>query len=258
MALVCDTGPLLAALDAADPDHERCARLLTDATEDLIVPTLVLAELDYWCSRRLGSSAWLVFLEDALAGVYRVESPTGADLARCRDLQDRYADLSLGVVDASIVALVGAPGRNEGGDARPTPLPSRATGPCRGARAPALTALAPDGLTRTAPTRRAVTARSGSPRGSSMAGSGLVATTGAAGGAIGSTTQTVGRQVGARRGGGPASAEPASRCASSRRSELGQAVRAVVAVGEDGGQADGADAARRPAPRRGARSGRSR
>lgn len=106
MALVCDTGPLLAALDAADPDHERCARLLTDSTEDLIVPTLVLAELDYWCSRRLGPGAWLVFLEDALAGVYRVESPTGADLARCRDLQDRYADLSLGVVDASIVALV--------------------------------------------------------------------------------------------------------------------------------------------------------
>jgi hypothetical protein len=106
MALICDTGPLLAALDAADPDHERCARLLTDAAEDLIVPTLVLAELDYWCARRLGSSAWLIFLEDAVAGVYRIESPTGADLARCRDLQDRYADLSLGVVDASIVALV--------------------------------------------------------------------------------------------------------------------------------------------------------
>ncbi len=106
MALVCDTGPILAALDAADPDHERCARLLTDATEDLIVPTLVLAELDYWCARRLGASAWLIFLEDALAGVYRVESPTGADLVRCRDLQDRYADLSLGVVDASVVALV--------------------------------------------------------------------------------------------------------------------------------------------------------
>jgi uncharacterized protein len=66
----------------------------------------VLAELDYWCSRRLGSSAWLIFLEDALAGVYRVESPTGGDLARCRDLQDQYADLSLGVVEASIVALV--------------------------------------------------------------------------------------------------------------------------------------------------------
>jgi len=106
VALVCDTGPLLAALDAADPDHERCAGLLTAGDEDLVVPALVLAELDYWCSRRLGPDAWLIFLDDLLAGVYRVEPPTGADLARCRELQARYADLKLGLVDASVVALV--------------------------------------------------------------------------------------------------------------------------------------------------------
>ena len=105
VAIICDTGPLLAALDAADPDHERCARLLTDADEDLVVPTLVLAELDYWCGRRLPPAAWLIFLDDLLAGVYRVESPTGLDFARCRELQAQYADLSLGVVDASVVAL---------------------------------------------------------------------------------------------------------------------------------------------------------
>ena len=105
MALICDTGPLLAALDAADPDHERCARLLVDADEDLVVPALVLAELDYWCARRLAPQAWLVFLDDLLAGVYRVESPTVSDLARCRELQARHADLTLGVVDASVVAL---------------------------------------------------------------------------------------------------------------------------------------------------------
>lgn len=105
MALLLDTGPLLAALDAADPDHARCARLLTDATEDLVVPALVLAELDYWCSRRLPGEAWLVFLEDVIDGVYRVEPPTPGDLERCRELQGSYRDLGLGVVDASIVAL---------------------------------------------------------------------------------------------------------------------------------------------------------
>lgn len=105
MALICDTGPLLAALDAADPDHERCARLLTGADEDLVVPTLVLSELDYWCARRLVPQAWLVFLDDVLSGVYRLESPTVADLVRCRELQHRYVDLALGVVDASVIAL---------------------------------------------------------------------------------------------------------------------------------------------------------
>ena len=105
MALICDTGPLLAALDAADQDHSACAQLLHDADEDLLVPALVLAELDYWCLRRLPGVAWLTFLDDVIAGVYRVEPPVAADLVRCRDLQDRYADLALGVVDATIVAL---------------------------------------------------------------------------------------------------------------------------------------------------------
>jgi uncharacterized protein len=106
VALVLDTGPLLAALDAADPDHARCAELLREATEDLVVPNLVLAELDYWCHRRLGVDVWVAFLDDLLAGVYRPECPSPADLARCRELQARYRDQPLGVVDASVLALV--------------------------------------------------------------------------------------------------------------------------------------------------------
>ncbi len=106
MALVLDTGPLLAALDAADPDHARCAALLADAREDLTIPTLVLAELDYWCQRRLGAEIWLAFVDDLLAGAYRAECPTPADLARCREIQSEYADHNLGVVDASVLALL--------------------------------------------------------------------------------------------------------------------------------------------------------
>ncbi|CAN5353850.1 MAG: type II toxin-antitoxin system VapC family toxin [Acidimicrobiia bacterium] len=106
MSLVLDTGPLLAALDAADPDHPVCADLLLGATEDLVVPTLVLAELDYWCHERLSGEAWLIFLDDLLDGVYRVEAPTFADLTRCRELQAAYTDLRLGIVDASAIALL--------------------------------------------------------------------------------------------------------------------------------------------------------
>jgi len=106
LALVLDTGPLLAALDRADPDHARCASLIDSAQGDLVVPGLVLAELDYWCHERLGGHVWAAFLEDVLAGAYRVEHPTLVDLERCRALQQRYADLGLGVVDASIVALL--------------------------------------------------------------------------------------------------------------------------------------------------------
>jgi hypothetical protein len=97
---------LLAALDAADPDHERCVALLTEAAEDLVVPMLVLAELDYWCHRRLGVDSWIIFLEDLLTGAYRLEIPTAGDLQRCRELQTQYRDQTLGVVDASVLALV--------------------------------------------------------------------------------------------------------------------------------------------------------
>lgn len=105
LALILDTGPLLAALDQADPDHESCATLITETDEDLVVPALVLAELDYWCSRRLTTAVWIAFLEDVLAGGYRIEAPTRSDLRRCHELQTIYQDLDLGVVDASVLAL---------------------------------------------------------------------------------------------------------------------------------------------------------
>jgi len=74
--LICDTGPLLAALDSADRDHAGCAAILQSTEEELVVPALVLAELDYWCHARLTPDAWLVFLEDLLDGAYRAERPT--------------------------------------------------------------------------------------------------------------------------------------------------------------------------------------
>lgn len=103
MPLVLDIGPLLAALDAADPDHAACAGLIEGTYEDLVVPALVLAELDHWCNARLGRQAWLAFLDDLLAGAYRLEPVTPADLERCRELQQ---DQPVGVVDASVLALV--------------------------------------------------------------------------------------------------------------------------------------------------------
>lgn len=105
MALVLDTSVLLAALDAADPDHRPCADLVAGASEDLIVPSLVLGELDYWCHERLSPEVWLAFLEDLLAGAYTVMDPTHEDLRRCHGLQSTYADQRLGVVDASVMAL---------------------------------------------------------------------------------------------------------------------------------------------------------
>jgi uncharacterized protein len=45
-------------------------------------------------------------LEDVLAGAYSVQNPTEEDLKRSLELQRNYSDLAVGVVDASILALV--------------------------------------------------------------------------------------------------------------------------------------------------------
>lgn len=105
MPLVLDTGPILALLDAGDPDHRRCVALVERLGEDLIVPATVLVELDYWVLKLLGHDAWEVFVADLARGAYRLEPLDIADLVRASELERTYADLDLGLVDASVIAL---------------------------------------------------------------------------------------------------------------------------------------------------------
>lgn len=105
MALVLDTGPILALLDAGDPDHARSVAMVEEMREDLVVPSCVLVEVDYWTCKLLGGETWEVFVEDILSGAYLLEPLTVTDLARASALERQYADLDLGLVDASVVAL---------------------------------------------------------------------------------------------------------------------------------------------------------
>jgi predicted nucleic acid-binding protein len=47
VTLVLDTGPIVAALNKGDKDHRRCAALLAGA-DDLLIPSPILVEVDYW------------------------------------------------------------------------------------------------------------------------------------------------------------------------------------------------------------------
>lgn len=105
MALVLDTGPILALLDAGDPAHERSVGMVEELGEDLVVPSCVLVEVDYWTQKLLGAKTWSIFVEDITSGAYRLEPLTLEDLQRAAALELEYADLDLGLVDASVVAL---------------------------------------------------------------------------------------------------------------------------------------------------------
>ena len=105
MALILDTGPLLAALDRRDADHAACRRLIESATEPLVIPSPVLVEIDYWIHQRMHPGVLGALLDDVAAGAYAIEDLVADDYRRVRQLCDRYADADIGFVDAAVLAI---------------------------------------------------------------------------------------------------------------------------------------------------------
>jgi uncharacterized protein len=103
-ALVVDSGPLFAFLDRRDPLHASCAGLFETHPGPLIVPTLVLAEVTYLAGERLHVDAELRLLADLALGNFIAEAVHATDWLRIAELVERYADLPLGTVDASVIA----------------------------------------------------------------------------------------------------------------------------------------------------------
>jgi uncharacterized protein len=106
VALILDTGPLYASLDRKDQDHKRCRELIESAREEIVIPAPVLPEVDYLVSTRMGASPMVALMRDIESGAYRVKELQVGDYARVRELMDRYADMDLGFVDASVIAVV--------------------------------------------------------------------------------------------------------------------------------------------------------
>ncbi len=63
----------------------------------------MLAEASYLVRKALGAAAEAALLRAAARGEFRLEPPGPSDLERMAELVERYADLPLGAVDASIV-----------------------------------------------------------------------------------------------------------------------------------------------------------
>ena len=103
MICVVDTGPLYAAADLDDGDHEVCIEALTVPGRILVIPSLVVAEATYLIATRLGPEAEAVFL--ASLADYDVETPLPEEWARIGGLVRRYGDFPLGGTDASVVVL---------------------------------------------------------------------------------------------------------------------------------------------------------
>jgi len=105
--VVADTGGLLRALaraPAGGPAWPEYRDALVSARA-VLVPALILTELDYFL--RADRPAMGRLLADILdpGTRYELEPPTAPDLARAVELDARFADLGLGLVDGSVAAL---------------------------------------------------------------------------------------------------------------------------------------------------------
>lgn len=103
MLAVVDAGPLYAAADEGDVDHEASLETLEREDLELVIPTLVVAETTYMIGSRLGVDAEARFLE-SLADL-DVEAPNASDWLRIAEVVRQYADFPIGGADASVVAL---------------------------------------------------------------------------------------------------------------------------------------------------------
>lgn len=101
-ALICDTGALIDYLVENTPDHRRFRDAIGRA-RTRYVPGLVLAEVDYFL--RDERQAMQVFMQDLVRGAFTYAPPTIGQLSRAMEVDRRFVDLGLGLVDGSIVAL---------------------------------------------------------------------------------------------------------------------------------------------------------
>lgn len=102
--IVLDTSVIYALLDRADQRHAQAARWYRELEEELVTTPLVLAEVDHLAMTHGGRQATEAFRADVRAGAYTVHWWTTA-ATEAVDVAERYADMRIGLVDASLVAL---------------------------------------------------------------------------------------------------------------------------------------------------------
>lgn len=105
MTVIVDTGVLLGAADIDDQEHITCTRILQEHRGELVVPGPVVPETAWQIETNLGPRSEASFLDLVINGELKVHDLDLDGYRRCRELIDMYAELGLGLVDASVVTV---------------------------------------------------------------------------------------------------------------------------------------------------------
>jgi|SRR5882724_2171264 len=105
MAVLLDTGILYAFYDRDDSWHKRALALIQAERGALIVPAPVIPEVDHLLGDRLGGDAQATFHRGLAGGHYFVVDLPREHYGRVEELNRQFSQLSLGFVDAAVVAI---------------------------------------------------------------------------------------------------------------------------------------------------------
>jgi uncharacterized protein len=104
---VLDTSFVVAMMHEPDVGHRDAADFYAKADESFATTPLILAEIDHLLHSRGTPGGIEALHREIRAGTLGVEWWPKLDV-KAAEIADRYADLGLGLTDASLVALAGA------------------------------------------------------------------------------------------------------------------------------------------------------
>lgn len=103
MAVLLDTGPIVALLDRRERFHKQCVEAVLGTQEPLITCEIVIAEACFLLRRLKGASRDL--LVDVQAGRYQIGYRLAERGLQLGKLLDRYANIPMDLADACLVDL---------------------------------------------------------------------------------------------------------------------------------------------------------
>lgn len=105
LSAVADAGPLIAASNARERGNRVAAELVAALGRRLLVPATVAAEVDHILRKRVSLRSARAFLGALAAGEHTLEPVTRRVFLRAAQIDANHADLDLGLVDASVMAV---------------------------------------------------------------------------------------------------------------------------------------------------------
>lgn len=103
--ILVDTSAVLQLASSSGARHVDVQRVVDELAGPFLLSPFILAELDYMLGTRHGQAAQQAILGEVIDGAYELAEFSRADVEAAAAVIARYADLKVGLADASIVVL---------------------------------------------------------------------------------------------------------------------------------------------------------